>query len=249
MRLNIALFALFLTVFTNGVQVIALWELHSDGFNLTAKYVAEIDVAVSKNYVWLPGEEVAVVCKPRSANLTIELSIPREVPLVGGKRLAQVISLAPGERHAVEAELAPNIRLRIYGSVNLQALIKASGAAPTALTLYPPCEAKLKTYGRASLNVTFYAVPTVGIEIAAPGFSIVLAERQLEAREMKPSVELVIHDASPVLITAAVLAITILFLYVLRVRQLYNKGARSSHVQAAGPFSPGLYSFGITPVD
>jgi len=66
-----------------------------------------------------------------------------------------------------------------------------------------PGTARFKAAGAAAFNTTFYAVPTVRVELVAPGLTITLVEKELDKRAMEPPVAKSVAYPTPLLAVAA----------------------------------------------
>jgi len=165
----------------------ATWTFNIGGVQATAMYIADVDFRFDKTIVWIPGEEVTTTYTAAGGKLKLNLTIPRGVPLVGGRSVSYELELPPGAGNAARLELAPGVELRIYANVKIRAAITAAGAA--------------------AFNTTFYAVPTVQAELVAPGITITLVEKELDKRAMEPSITKSVAYSTPLLAVAASAAV------------------------------------------
>jgi len=183
----------------HAASVAATWQLSVAGVNITVTYAAEAEVYTDKRYVLLPGEEAELRCNVSRGSLAIQLA-------AGGRTWRHTIPLNPGEVYRTELEAAPGVKLRIYVAVKMTAEVRADGADPAYLKADVPCVARFNIRGPARFNVTFYAAPTIGVEVAGPGVAITLIERKIAETPMTPSLTAEIHTAAPLLLAAAAAA-------------------------------------------
>ncbi len=193
------LLLVFVAALAHAATVAAAWQLSVAGVNITVTYAAEAEVYTDKRYVLLPGEEAELRCNVGRGSLAIQLA-------AGGRTWRHQIPLNPGEVYRAELEAAPGVKLRIYVAVKIMAEVTADGAEPAYLKTDVPCAARFNIRGPARFNVTFYAAPTIGVEVAGPGVTITLIERKIAETPMTPSLTAEIHTAAPLLLTAVAAA-------------------------------------------
>jgi len=185
----------------------AAWTFNIGGVGAVATYTADVDFRLDKTAVWIPGEEVTATYTAAGGRLRLNLSIPQGVPLVGGRSVSYELDLPPGAGNAARLELAPGVELRIYASVKIRAATTAAGAEPTRVEVDVPGTARFKAAGAAVFNTTFYAVPTVRVELVAPGLTVTLVEKELDKRAMEPPVAKSVAYPTPAVAVAASAAV------------------------------------------
>jgi hypothetical protein len=206
-----------------GVTVSASWQGSFSGVSVSLLYVADVDVVSSKSGVWWPGEEVEVYYIAKNGRLDIAISIPQNIPLVGGRHYSWSFELRPGEVRSYDVSIGGLATLKLYGKVDLRAVTQAAGAEPASVTVFVPSRAKFRVYGTAAFTTTFYAVPTVGAEIRAFGLSYRLFERQLGEAKMTPPVTFTVSSYFlyvAVLGAVVVASIAAVYIYRRRPKQL-----------------------------
>jgi hypothetical protein len=206
-----------------GATVSVSWQGSFSGVSVSLIYVADVDVVPSKSGVWWPGEEVEVNYIAKNGRLDIAISIPQNIPLVGGRHYSWSFELRPGDVRSYDVSIGGLATLKLYGKVDLRAVTQAAGAEPATVTVFVPSRAKFKVYGTATFTTTFYAVPTVGAEIRAFGLSYRLFERQLGEAEMTPPVTFTVSNYFlyvAVLGAVVVASVAAVYIYRRRPKQL-----------------------------
>lgn len=220
------IFLLALAAFALGVPLTATWNVAAAGLNASIVYTVDISPSPSKTAVWMPGEEVTLSFAARDGLLKVDLEIPRDVPIVGGRKFSYSFDVPPGAAASIDVEVAPSVKARLYVKMGLVARVSARGAEPSYAEITVPGELRLKAQGSAVVNATVYAKPALGFKLVFTGVEVTLFERELAPAPLKPPLVTQIDFPTLYLAPALAAASAAILLFALRRRvNFINKDA------------------------
>ncbi|MEM1926489.1 MAG: hypothetical protein QXR64_05525 [Pyrobaculum sp.] len=180
----VALTLLFAVASAASVPVSANWQWEGGGFKIEFSYRLQVDVEVDREWIYAPGEEVALSVTASRGVLEISVRPP------WGEPFRQSIDLPPGGVWRVSTNPLPGVVLEVYIKMSISAAVYAKGAEPSNATSEIPTSLRFKVVGTgAYFNVTFYATPTLGLNLHLAGATVEVFKGELARVEMAPVVE------------------------------------------------------------
>lgn len=165
----------------------ARWDISTPFAHISITYELNAEIVPSKDAV-SPGESIDVRVVPRSSRLVVDLSFSGDVPYVGGQSVSLPIDVELGREYSGEFDVTFGVKLRVFGSVDAAAKLRAEGADPPEVSGELPLRATFTTQGAATFVATLYARPRVGVELLVFGTPVFRHEQPLEERELSPQI-------------------------------------------------------------